>query len=74
MDSFTRKRPPHQIFHALLCIYLIILTYIIIELLVKEQTGSDTALVDLADLIDHLDSVDLTNIAISAQEPSLEPA
>ena len=37
-----------------------------IQLLMKEQTDSDTALVDLVDLIDHLDFVDLTNIAYTS--------
>ena len=38
----------------------------VIQLLVKEQTDSDTALVVLVDLIDHLDFVVLTNIAYTS--------
>ena len=77
MYSFTRTRHPHQYFlcmlmYLFLCILMCSYVFLwkskdtVIQLLMKEQTDSDTALVVLVDLIDHLDFVVLTNIAYTS--------
>ena len=58
----------YLLFCTLLCPYVFLCKSkdTVTQLLMKEQTDSDTALVVLVDLIDHLDFVVLTNIAYTS--------